>query len=149
MTKSETKEEMQEKRELTPDELTQQKQDEEFALNHEKLVLERADDRPLDYDSFPPPATSSWVVVPEGYWGEKTSDRHDGHAVQVVQVHTYHNAPTVVTLRCDCSYEWQLTWDGEAAEALFEATDSARKDREEKREAELERLRDEGPVDRS
>lgn len=149
MVKRETAAEVKADKAKTPEQITQEAQDKEFAMQREMDVLERSPERPLDPVAYPPPATSSWVVVPDNddYWGPgaKAGD-HKGHAVQVVQVHTYPNAPAVVTLRCDCSYEWRVTWDGytmdTAAKALYEATDEARKAHEEARQKELDAARD-------
>jgi hypothetical protein len=130
MAKSETKAEVEERRELTPDEVTAKAQEEEFAAQHDKRVADVADANPMVAESYPVPPTGSYVSYPDHLWGDVVSN-HDGHAVQVVQVHTYPNAPTVVTLRCDCSYEWRLTWTGDNAKAVFEATEAERERRQE------------------
>jgi hypothetical protein len=120
----------------THEDLVAAGQQEKAEENVERLVQTRAGDRPV-IRSFPPPQTGSYIYVPKelreqvrgrdpetGEPGGDEVDVHKGHAVQVAQVHTYPDAPSTVTLRCDCAREWTVVWTAFYAERTFKVTDN-------------------------
>lgn len=74
---------------------------------------------------YPPPATSSYIILPVDLWPEGVDpDLHKGHAWQVRQVRTYAgDSPPTVNVVCDCGAEMTFLWDADHAEAVANVTE--------------------------
>lgn len=74
---------------------------------------------------IPPPQTGAYVTFPDYIRDEAENDSsadHDGHWVQVVQVHTYNDGKVPqVSFRCECAREYVKDWTPDLASEVMHA----------------------------